>query len=162
MNKMTLMLLATGLTTSAFAEEKVTAKIPYVSIGLGPAPVPLPIFGVGYRAQWDHYGVNGSVNVSTLYWVTGVKGSLLFNYYKKPNLDSQFYFGIGPAVGLGIEKRVGVAFASEFAFGKQYINEAGDLRFCELTIDFPCAVDSKHGVKVFPIPIVIFNYGIGF
>jgi hypothetical protein len=77
---------------------------------------------------------------------------------------SEFYFGVGPAVGVGFVKdsNYGVGFASEFAFGKQYKNEAGDLRFLEATIDFPCGISKKRGLKFFAVPIVILNYGIGF
>lgn len=146
-------------------KEEVNAQFPYISLGLGPAPFPLPIFGGGYRAQWDHYGLNGAINAATIYSATGAKASLIFDYYPKPNLASQFYFGIGPAVGVGFVKdshKTGVGFASEFVFGKQYRNETGDIRFAEVTVDFPCGVSRKHGLRGYAIPIVIFNYGVGF
>lgn len=161
-----ILILLAIITGTAFANESVkenpTSQFPYVSLGIGPAPVPLPVFGVGYRAQWGHHGVNALVNASTVYYITGVKGSVLYNYYFKPNLDSQFYFGVGPAVGgLFSNKRAhGYGGAAEFSFGKQYRNQTGDVRFFEAEFDFPLVVDHKPHFVAYPV--VVLNYGIGF
>lgn len=143
-------------------QEDVSLEFPYVSLGLGPAPIPLPVFGAGYRLQRGHHGFDASVDVATIYTITGLKGTFLYNYYFKPNPKSQFYFGVGPAVGAFFEKhsRVQTAGALAGAFGKQYQNETGDTRFFEADIDFPIVTGRKPHLVAFPI--VILKYGIGF
>jgi hypothetical protein len=139
----------------------VSMEFPYVSLGLGPAPIPLPVFGAGYRLQRGYHGFDASVDIATIYQVTGLKGTFLYNYYFKPNPKSQFYFGVGPAIGAIFDlddRHPELAGALGFSFGKQYQNDTGDTRFFEADIDFPVVAD--HHVYAFPI--VILKYGIGF
>ena len=78
---------------------KVQSQFPYFTLGLGPAPIPFPFFGFGYRYQSGYNGVDVSVKASTVVSVTGVQGTVLYQYYFKPNLSSQFYVGAGPPCG---------------------------------------------------------------
>ncbi len=174
-----LLALSTILFGSAFAAEieqpgtpvqqpinsDVQMAFPYVSLGLGPAPIPLPIFGAGYRFQQGHHGFDTSVNVATVYFATAVKASALYHYYFKPNSASQFYTGVGPAIGVGFEidrHRCGVGGVAEFVFGKQYINDTGDIRFFQADIDFPLVFGNRGKVHVVAVPLVVLKYGIGF
>ena len=144
-------------------QEEVRVAFPYVSLGLGPAPIPLPVFGAGYRLQRGHHGFDASIDAATIYQITGLKGSVLYNYYFKPNPKSQFYFGVGPAIGALFEKhrhRVKTGCALEGSFGKQYQNETGDTRFFEADIDFPIVTGRRPNVVLYPV--VILKYGVGF
>lgn len=171
-----LLTLSAALFGSAYAEETeypaqqtttdVQMAYPYVSLGLGPAPIPVPVFGAGYRAQNGHHGFDASVNVATIYWATAVKGSALYHYYFKPNPCSQFYAGVGPALGAGFtndnhhSRYHGLAGAAEFVFGKQYKNETGNIRYFQADIDFPIVIGHKPFVVA--APLVVLKYGIGF
>jgi hypothetical protein len=143
-------------------ESEVRMEFPYVSLGLGPAPIPLPVFGAGYRLQRGVNGFDASLDVATIYSITGLKGSVLYNYYFKPNPKSQVYFGVGPAVGTYFvdHHAVRAATALEGSFGKQYMSETGDVRFFQANIDFPLVLGRRPYVVAYPI--VILKYGIGF
>ena len=164
------LILFTAFIGSAFAteieqqnnlESEVQMAYPYVSLGLGPAPIPLPIFGAGYRVQRGHHGFDTSVNVATIHWATAVKASALYHYYFKPNPAAQFYAGVGPAVGVGFaDRHTGVGGAAEFAFGKQYTSDTGNIRYLQADIDFPVVLGRKP--FVIAVPIVVLKYGIGF
>lgn len=157
--------------TSLLAEEPfqkettpdVHLRTPYVSLGIGPAPFPLPIFGLGYRAQHNHHGFNTSFNFIALpdLFIAG-KGSALYDYYFNPNKVSQLYLGMGPAIIGGGSSYMGEIFGgAEFVVGKQYLNETGASRFFEVSIDIPF-IDFKRAHSCYPIPLVLFTYGIGF
>jgi hypothetical protein len=177
-----IVLFSFALNTTMFAdsgvEERETLKdsatdiqnsFGYFDIGLGPAPIPLPIFGIGYRSQINHHGVGFSLNTSTIVAVTQVKGNVLYHYYFKPNLKSQFYAGGGLGVGslFGRKERTVFSLSPEFVFGKEYQTETNDRRFFQLQISWPTfGIDPRHNREfrhsTFYFPLVVFSYGIGF
>lgn len=149
----------------------------YGDVGVGPLPILLPTFALGYRTQWNHTGYDASIQVASLGIVTALKGSLLYHYYFQPSLCSQFYAGAGIAGG-GVFKSDGDTFpfvAPEFVFGKQYITDTGGLRFFQIQANFPTfyfqeqthwhewdLVDISWEHNIMWIPVVTISYGIGF
>ena len=153
--------------TTAFASEPVQNSYGYMGIGVGPLPLPLPNFAVGFRQQQNHHGCDFSAQVATLVFVTEIKGSALYLYYFKPNLNSQFYAGGGVALSYlsahGLDGNSGAALvAPEFVFGKEYLNESNDRRFVQVQIDWPTSDLSHFPRHTTLMPLVIFSYGIGF
>lgn len=132
----------------------------YIDLGLGPFPLPLPVFGLGHREQWQHHGMDVHLQVSTIVEVTSVKGSALYLHYFKPNLPSQFYMGAGAGIGGLFNKHRDFRLygSPEFVLGKQYLNEAGDKRYFQTQMSFPTF--SEHAPVYFPL--IVFSYGIMF
>src|SRR5437879_2065836 len=91
----------------------------YSSFGLGPLPVPIPTYAIGYRAQSEHHGVDISLQASTVVVLTQLKPSLLYHYYPNPSYCSQFYFGAGfsPSYVFGSGEHL-CLLSPEFVFGK--------------------------------------------
>ena len=137
----------------------------YASMGLGPFPIPLPVFGLGYRTQTGHHGIDLSLQTSTVVIATAVKANILYLHYFKPSYTSEFYAGggISPGVLLGLGNR---AFISpEFVVGKQYRNESDDLRFFQMQVSFPTFSQKSphhHRIDILDVPLVVFSYGLGF
>jgi hypothetical protein len=133
----------------------------YIDIGLGPFPIPIPVFGLGQRIQWNHHGMDLHMLVSTIVAVTEVKGTAMYLHYFKPSLASQFYAGGGLGAG-GLfnnhHSRAKFLLSPEIVLGKQYINEAGDKRFFQTEISWPTL--GNH--KPFYFPLVVFSYGFMF
>lgn len=147
------------------ANSQVDSTLGYFSVGLGPFPFPLPAFGLGFRKQIDNFGLDVSAQVSTLVFVTQVKTSLLYQYYPKPNLDSEFYMGIGPALsGLFGAYGCDSAFliSPELALGRQYKTKTDDTRFIEMRVNWPSFDPASRHHKVMWMPLVMFNYGMAF
>ncbi len=153
--------------------KKVEQQFGYASLGLGPFPLPLPAFGIGYRTQKNHHGFDLSLQAATVVAATELKVAALYHYYWKPCLLSQSYVGIGaaPAVVLGGGCHL-AAISPEFVMGKQYQNENGDRRFFQAEVSFPtfsldrddCFSLHHHKRKIhsFFFPLVVLSYGIGF
>jgi hypothetical protein len=155
----------------------VTQSTPYATLGLGPCPIPLPTFGLGYRKQIDHHGFDLSLQGTTVIEMSALKFSTLYNYYFKPNLSSQFYTGFGLGTGAFFNHRTTFFLSPELTFGKQYQNESHDTRFFQAEISFPTFSFSKHQGyyrtwedtdsslyrhEVTLFPLVVLTYGIGF
>jgi hypothetical protein len=133
----------------------------YVDLGLGPLPALLPVFGVGYREQWGHHGLDNHLQVATVVQATALKGSSHYLYYFKPNLASQFYVGGGASVGGVFIKHGRDKFivSPDLVVGKQYKNEAGDKRFFQAQTSWPTFTQTG---KVTYFPIVVLSYGFMF
>jgi hypothetical protein len=156
---------ATTMTSLQAAEQEAPKPVydhsGYFDVGLGPFPIPLPVFGIGQRMQWDHHGMDLHLLVSTIVAITEVKGTAMYLYYFKPSLASQFYVGGGLGAG-GLfpnnHSHAKFLFSPEVVLGKQYTNEAGDKRFFQTEISWP-TLGSHHP---FYFPLVVFSYGIMF
>jgi hypothetical protein len=150
-------------------EQNVNQQFGYVSLGVGPLPVPLPAFSVGYRSQKNHHGMDVGLQTTTMLDVTQMKANLLYEYYFKPSKVSQFYMGggIGPSVVFGSGDTAAM-ISPEFVFGKQYRNESRDLRFFQAQISFPTLLMIKQpswlrsNPDVLTFPLVLLTYGLGF
>lgn len=140
----------------------------YLSVGLGPFPLPLPAFAAGYRAQSNHNGVDLSLQVQTIIACTQLKANLLYLHYFNPNLASQFYVGGGVSpsyifVDSCFRDKNKFLLSPEFVFGQQYRNKSNDLRFFQMQLSYPTITKFKHDhIKTMQFPLVIFSYGIGF
>jgi hypothetical protein len=167
---MTLGLLATTL---AFADsapaaeaEPVKASHPYISLGLGPFPIPMPLFGVGGRFQSGHHGADISLQGITFgRGFSVLKENVDYLYYFKPKLASQFYMGAGLSVTEVFSSRHCHSYLSpQILIGQQYTNQDGDVRFFQAQID-PAFLDlnkvhKKQSWGTFPA--VVLSYGICF
>ena len=73
-----LLLTSFGFAQEPVIEEKkeIAQNFGYMSLGLGPLPVPLPVFGLGYQAQVNRHGVDVSLQaltvVVTLFWIATI------------------------------------------------------------------------------------------
>jgi hypothetical protein len=136
----------------------------YGELGLGPFPLPLPVFGVGYREQMGHHGWDLSLKASTVVCATHLKGSLIHHYYFNPDLRSQFYMGAGASAGVLFAHHTRPLISPEFVFGKQYLTKSGGLRFFQAQCSFPTLVFNKkhHDSEVFWMPLVVLSYGVMF
>ncbi|MDR2539932.1 MAG: hypothetical protein LBC45_05015 [Chlamydiales bacterium] len=157
----------------------------YLNVGVGPLPELIPSLGIGYRAQKDHHGFDLSGSIAKTWMQTTVRAGILYNYFFKPNLESEFYAGLGIGMKGVREKALPqdnsyVAIYPELVFGKQYKNETNCQRFFQMQIGFPVfALDkivkktwthrrSSYSVsyptsyKTSYVPEIIFSYGIGF
>jgi hypothetical protein len=146
----------------------VKASYGYVSLGFGPVPIPMPIFGIGGRFQSDHNGFDGSFQfISFGSGFTLLKGNVDYLYFFKPNLASQFYMGGGASASEVISHgRVRAFLSPQVILGRQYVNKGGDVRYLQAQID-PVFLDlnraHKHRhTRVGSFPCVILSYGICF
>lgn len=149
-----------GTAGAVCAESEVRNSFGHVDLGLGPAPVPLPIFGIGHRNQWGKNGFDVTLNATTVVAATAVKFTPSYIRYFTPNLQAQFYMGVGVGV-TGIFGSGGQAVLSpEVLFGKEHQSDTGGRRFFQGQIGFPTYSPTAHKVTCFPI--VTFTYGICF
>jgi hypothetical protein len=146
----------------------VVASYGYVSLGLGPFPIPFPLFGVGGRYQNGHHGFDGSIQfISFGRGFTLVKENLNYLYYFKPNLASQFYVGGGVGITEFLSDGHLQAFLSpQVIVGKQYTNKDGGVRYFQAQID-PVFLNlnkvyKKGRCSVGTYPAVVLSYGICF
>lgn len=158
----------------------------YLNIGVGPLPMLFPSFGIGYKAQKNHHGFDVSGSIAKTRFDTTGRVSALYNYFFLPNLQSQFYAGLGVGMkGVHLDKssdedKCHVAVYPEIVFGKQYQNDTCCQRFFQVQIGFPSFAFDKFAKKTWKdredgagiyypvhyatsyVPEVIFSYGIGF
>ena len=177
--KKTLMILCTAAMSMAFGNETIEQTKPaaveqkatdvaqgnaFFSLGVGPLPIPLPAFGLGYRAQQGHFGSEISGQVTTVVYATQLKGNLLVHYYPKPSLASQFYVGTGVGPSVIFDGGSTFTISPELVLGQQYRNASSDLRFIQAQISFPtiAITGHKHRAHLFEMPLVVVSYGIGF
>lgn len=154
----------------------------YLNVGVGPLPELVPSFGIGYRAQKEHHGFDVSGTIAKTWVDTVARASVLYQYFFKPDLQSQCYAGLGVGIK-GVHSDVvksHVAVYPEIVFGKQYKNDTNCQRFFQMQIGFPVFALEKvvkktwnhrkssysiyypTSYKTSYIPEVIFSYGIGF
>ncbi len=152
----------------------------YVSLGVGPLPILVPNFALGYRTQWDHHGQDISLSLNTVYYATQLKAAWLYHYYFTPNVHSQLYAGAGLGVaglyenlhGRHADKKwshkYNLCLSPEFVVGKKYTNETGANRFVQMQLTWPVyhpnQISHREGLrgKVFWYPLVVLSYGLGF
>jgi hypothetical protein len=149
--------------------EPVKASYGYVSLGVGPLPLPASLFGVGGRYQHEHNGVDGSLQFFTLGSAfTIAKENIDYLYYFKPDLASQFYMGVG--VGFtefwSKHNKMAAYLSPQLILGQQYTNSSSDVRYFQAQID-PVFLDLTHLHKrnhsrVGTFPAVVLSYGICF
>lgn len=64
----------------------------------------LPVFGLGYRGQSGHNGFDVNAKGTVFGDSQTVKGTASYLYYFKPNLQGQFYAGLGAGVKQSFNK----------------------------------------------------------
>lgn len=78
-----------------------------------------PVIQLGHRIQRDHHGFDYRLEICTpTFEPSYVKGSMAYQYYLSPELDSQTYVGLGASTGT-----IGKSFLSltpELRIGKEY------------------------------------------
>ena len=162
--------LASSVQEKAISEKDgIHSSLNYFEVGMGPFPLPLPAFGMGVRQQTGHHGSDFSLRVATLVYITQVNADLLYHYYPKPNLESQFYMG----TGLGTSGLFGSHFGyhrksarfllgPELVLGRQFKTKTQDARFIQMKVNWPVFVPSSHHDKVIYFPFTVFSYGYCF
>ncbi|MEN9343410.1 MAG: hypothetical protein RLZZ453_197 [Chlamydiota bacterium] len=136
----------------------------YVDIGVGPAPLPAAIVGLGYRGQRNHHGYDVSLQGNTMFIVSEVRLNFLYHYYPSPNLESQWYIGTGVAAGYAflLTHPSCLTLSPQWVFGKEYCNDSGKRTFWQVGIREPIFAFT-HGENDYTwIPLVEFTYGFGF
>lgn len=166
----------TEVATTEF--EPVEESFGYVHMGLGPAPLPLPDFGIGFRKQSHNWGYDVVFELWTIYALTSLKLTPSVLYYSRPDTSSQFYSGFGLANSYLIPKgnssnrivsESTYALAPQFIFGKKYKNENGEDRFFQVTVDWPTHTFKQDFIRrdfgtaqTLYFPIVYLKYGVAF
>lgn len=139
----------------------------YGSFNLGPVPFPIPGFGVGYRTQHDHFGLDTHLQLTTIGYGSQLKYQAMGLYYFKPKKTSQFYTGLGASSSIlflkaNLKKNIWIA-SPEWSFGKAYLNENQERRYLELQVSFPTfGLAEYKDKKAWYFPLCVFSYGIGF
>lgn len=153
-----LLLALTLFTLPSFANDaSVDQATPYLSVGAGPLPVPLPSFGIGYRTQHNYLGLDLSAKVQPLLIFTIISERAVATYYPNPSADAQIYLGAGVGLHATFDhiwsgtKFDGLAFSPEFTVGRQYKSKDGHNR----TVSADVSVIERQ-------PIFTLNYGYGF
>ncbi|GAB5411368.1 MAG: hypothetical protein ChlgKO_04820 [Chlamydiales bacterium] len=140
----------------------------------------LPVFGLGFRGQSGHNGFDINAKGTVFGDLQTVKGSLSYLYYLKPNLQGQFYAGLGAGLkqtfdrtAIAQENQDRLTLSPELTFGKQYITNGGGRRFFQAQItpfevtkansDFKKEEIAFHeGLNHNWTPSVTVSYGWGF
>ncbi|NGX50469.1 MAG: hypothetical protein K1060chlam2_00315 [Chlamydiae bacterium] len=166
MNKLKIIfcILLLSATTLFANEEKSPNEVHdtrgYFSIGVGfPSIISLDL---GTRIQHNHNGFDVGIGVTPLILI--IEGHLYANYllFPKPNLDSQYYFGIGAKVGVGAltykwNKHLGYV-TPQILIGKEYLMEKNEKRFIQASLGG--AYFTTKGNKF--LPTLQVSYGIIF
>jgi hypothetical protein len=154
-------------------KEKVKKSFGYITTGTGPFPFVVPTFGLGYRYQKNHIGMDISLDASTIYFLTSIKITPSTLFYLSPNKREQLYFGIGPNLGVLIPKNnkwLGTCFyfSPALILGRNYQKKGKKNRIYETRIEWPTFFKGKlKKKKLFKnkklyCPLVYFKYGMGF
>lgn len=169
------LLIATISVSLLFADELAVQKKPpiksrftYVSggIGLDDDYFPWGALAAGHRLQWECHGFEASLQGNTfILWFSQVRLNLLYHYYFKPYLASQFYVGAGLGPGIGIESSshwnhhgdLFFSFSPVVDAGYEYRTRSGGIRFIDLQISSPLARLNGHGYS----PLFLVSYGFG-
>lgn len=158
------------------SKEPIRNQFTYVDIGLLQiADLSGALVGIGNRYQWSNHGFDYKLHLGVLTDfdrdVTGLaKVNFLYLGFPKPNLGSQFYYGLGVSLGaIGNDWSIDTALipfiSPEFALGLQFKtntkkysskNQAKSNRFIQVQVGMPTLV---YG---FVMPSVSVNYGWGF
>lgn len=168
-------------------EGKMKDSYPYLSIGIGPLPILLPNFNIGWRHQCEHFGVDVGINAATALVATQLKGYANWLYYFNPSLCSQTYCGLGASVGGWLiqgEHNV-VITQPNFILGKSFMSHTGDRTFLQAEVSWPTVLFNKtthhlrhkhtdanvreyfrktyrHSKLQWKLPMVTVSYGWGF
>ncbi len=129
--------------------EKVENAYGYFSYGFG-----IPTFlslKLGKRIQSQHHGCDFGVGITPLVDVTELHAFASYLNYPNPNLNSQFYWGLGiKGGGLIYEHKPSFGYVGPgLILGKEFITNNGSRRFIQvtggygvLTTDGPKAISS--------------------
>lgn len=175
MRKLALAFATCAVSLFGAAEQPVTAQqYGYGAFGLGPMPILLPTFGLGWMGQWDHHGFDARVEAETVVEITAVSLKALYNYYPSPDVSGEFYYGAGLSYISLIGHGYRPAIAPQFVVGKRYQTDGNGKRFIEGCFGFPTVsldrmiekrtvFDSNVLKKsILWYPTLVVSYGIGF
>lgn len=161
------LLLTSALAAHEFLSPPATSTnveehFPYLSLGVGPMPLPLPNFSAGYRYQSNYFGFDGSLQSTPLFFddMNYLKASFLGHYYPKPNPHSQLYVGAGISHGILLHTYHSLTISPEIVIGQEYINSSDNRRFLQAQISYPTLCVYRD--KTINFPLVLISYGFGF
>lgn len=141
--------------------EEVSDRYGYFSYGFG---FPRLFFlNIGSRIQEGHNGFEYGIGVTPLVFIYDVHAFVSYLYYPKPNLNSQFYFGLGLSGGYaslvgGQWKDAEGFFAPGFILGKSYKNDNIEKKFVQVS----CAPAGYVKGKFRIVPSISICYGYCF
>ncbi len=161
--KKILITLALLISTKAYPSScELCETYPYFSLGLGPAPIPVPNFSLGYRKQHIHNGYDIGVNLATAGIFTQARAYANWIHYFNPWIYNEAYFGLGASAGAWFVHS-GKAFIAypNILLGKSYYNRCGSKRFLQAEMNWPVYYSHRHELN-WRFPLLTFSYGWGF
>jgi len=156
----------------AVAEESITSakdKYGYIDFGvlLPPLqlfdryiPIPVPQIGGGFRYQSGMNGVDTNLQIASICVATVIQGSVNWIFYPHPNVNHEFYLGIGPKISVEIVRHGELVFSPNFILGKQYHSPKGRPRHYQIEVMWPFIINHITYNSLFPA--VSFSYAMGF
>lgn len=136
-------------------------------VDVGSFLLPVPIIGFGWRAQSGHVGLDLSFNTMFLIMPVAFQEKAMFLHFPKPNLASQWYWGLGAAATQSaswmrdIRTAYGnLLFGPSFTFGKSYLTGEEKKRFFQANVDV--FFSNRDKFRTVPYPAITLNYGFGF
>lgn len=170
-----LSLLATEEQTTTIVPENkpaVSNQYGYFELGFLGSVVPfvLPEIAGGYRVQRGAHGFDANLQFATIGYISEAKLGLHYLHYFQPDIQNEYYLGIGPAIGgiYGIKpfkKVIGYGMAPELVFGKQYMTDSGSQRHIQANVIWPTyTINAGHHYEQRSLwcPIFSISYGWGF
>jgi len=146
-NKLLILISSIVIGTSLFSEEKTQSviqeqkidfekKLSYIRLDYG-----LPYLfslNLGKRLQINHHGLDISAGtVLYIHNIYGIRARIGYMFYPKPNLEAQYYLGVGLNSILDVFKiHYTFRYQPEVVFGKEYIKKNGRNRFVEIRIGY--------------------------
>lgn len=162
--------LSQGLANECtWQEPSVHQSYSYMTFGVGPLPVPAPSIGAGTRdVMSENSALDMGVNISSIIYVTTIRGYVNYLKYFNQKPSSQCYWGIGGSLGAGtVLIYCPFAYvAPNFIGGVEFLNRNGKKRFFQVEAMYPaCLVgvipDGKCG-GICPFPLLTISYGVAF
>jgi hypothetical protein len=148
---------------------KTQTSFAYGRIGAYDAGLLLPDCGIGYRFQHNHIGTDISCTLIPLFVANIFKITPSFLVHFKPNLQSEWYTGLGCGfwacmpMSKDLHLNAHFGFCPELILGKQYLNSNGKVRFIEGRLGIPF-LRSFLGdpLDIVRQPAISIYYGIAF
>jgi hypothetical protein len=155
------------------SEEITRSSLYYIKFGVcdppSDRPMILPNFGVGARFQRDYYGLDLSINTSSIVLINYASIKGLFLYYPYPEKKNQFYIGVGPGVGYHLSAGLWGSSSTktsgslEALIGYEFRHAEYFKTFVQLEFSQPfCSFSSSHYSSNKYNPGIAFTLGMGF
>ena len=147
-------------------EKQTKESFGYFDFGASALTYPFFLFpGVdfGYRKQVNSLGFDVSIGLNSWAVVNELHGSAVLHYFPHPDLQGEYYVGLGADVGhwFLLHLSAGTVIAPKFVFGRKFRNDNEKNRFWQVSLLCPNCV-TGYNKYVHNYPVVEFKYGLGF